>query len=134
MRILFDQPTPVGIRRLLPDHIVKTAFEMSWSALTNGELLRADEEAGLEVLVTTDNNLIHQQDLKDRKIAIVVLGQARWKSIEPMLHAIVKAIEQAKPATSRVLIFRASVKPQYSESYFVTTHSPLRLSRVTERI
>jgi hypothetical protein len=51
------------------------------------------------VLVTSDNNLIHQQNLKDRKMAIVVLGQARWKSVEPTLHTIVKAIELANPAT-----------------------------------
>lgn len=99
MHILLDQGAPVGIRRVLQQHIVKTAYEMLWSALTNGELLRTAEASGFEVLVTTDNNLIHQQNLKNRKIAIVVLSQARWKSIEPMLPTIVEAIEQAKPAT-----------------------------------
>lgn len=65
--------------------------------LLNGELLREAEAAGFEVLVTTDKNLIHQQNLSNRRIAIVVLGQARWNSIKPMLGVIADKIEGSKP-------------------------------------
>ena len=41
MRILFDQGTPVPLRKLLNPHQVETAFERGWSTLTNGELLAA---------------------------------------------------------------------------------------------
>ena len=51
--------------------------------LTNGELLKAAEEAGFDVLLTTDKNLLYQQDLTGRKIAIVVLGKGRWRLIKP---------------------------------------------------
>jgi hypothetical protein len=34
MLILFDQGTPVAIRKCLPDHVVKTAYEQGWSALS----------------------------------------------------------------------------------------------------
>jgi predicted nuclease of predicted toxin-antitoxin system len=61
MKILFDQGTPVPLRRHLPRHDVATAAEMDWSQLTNGELLAAATEAGFEVLVTTDQNLRYQQ-------------------------------------------------------------------------
>ena len=44
MRILFDQGTPVPLRRYLEAHEVKTAAEMDWSRLTNGQLLDAAEE------------------------------------------------------------------------------------------
>ena len=44
MRILFDQGTPVPLRRYLEAHEVKTAAEMGWSRLTNGQLLDAAEE------------------------------------------------------------------------------------------
>src|SRR6266480_1021441 len=47
MRILFDQGTPVQIRRSLEAHTVKTSKEQGWSTLANGELLRVAEEAGL---------------------------------------------------------------------------------------
>jgi len=99
MRILFDQGTPIDIRDSLPAHTVKTAYEQGWSTLTNGELLRAAEEAGFDVLLTTDKNLIYQQNLTGRRIAIVVLGQARWKAIKPMLRVLTENIERAKPGT-----------------------------------
>jgi hypothetical protein len=50
MRILFDQGTPVAIRDALENHSVRTANAEGWSTLTNGELLRAAEQAGFEVL------------------------------------------------------------------------------------
>ena len=55
MLILFDQGTPVAIRHSLPEHVVRTAAEQGWSTLLNGELLRAAEEAGFEVFLTTDD-------------------------------------------------------------------------------
>ena len=64
----------------------------------NGELLRAAEEAGFEVLLTTDKNLIYQQNLSNRKIAIVVLGNSRWSLIEPALQLISDAVDAAKSA------------------------------------
>ncbi len=53
MRNLFDQGTPVPLRNYLAGHEVKTAAEMDWSTLSNGELLDAAEEQ-FDVLVTTD--------------------------------------------------------------------------------
>jgi hypothetical protein len=49
---------------------VSTAFEEGWDALANGELLRVAEEAGFDLLLTADNNLGYQQDLRGRKISI----------------------------------------------------------------
>jgi len=45
MRILFDQGTPVPLRRPLAGHTVSTAHEMGWAALDNGALLEAAEAA-----------------------------------------------------------------------------------------
>ena len=56
MRILFDQGTPVAVRNALGGHFVQTAYAQGWSTLTNGELLRVAEQAGFEVLVTTDTS------------------------------------------------------------------------------
>jgi hypothetical protein len=41
MRILFDQGTPVPLRRFLKGHTVRTAAEEEWERLTNGELLES---------------------------------------------------------------------------------------------
>ena len=67
-----DQGTPRGIARWLVDHTVKEAKSQGWNRLTNGELLNASEQAGFDVLLTTDKNLRYQQNLEARKIAIVV--------------------------------------------------------------
>jgi hypothetical protein len=75
MRVLFDQGTPVDIRNFLEGHDVHTAREKGWSNLSNGALLKAAEDAHFEVLLTTDNNLVHQQNLSHRKLAIVVLSR-----------------------------------------------------------
>ena len=37
MRILFDQGTPVPLRKALVGHVVETAYEHGWSDLSNGE-------------------------------------------------------------------------------------------------
>lgn len=92
MKILFDQGTPVPLRRYLTEHKVATAAEMDWSQLTNGELLAAATEAGFEVLVTTDQNLRYQQNLKSRKIAVVVLMSASWPRISKQTVKVAQAI------------------------------------------
>ncbi len=56
MRVLFDQGTPVPLRRYLPHHSVTTVFEKGWSTLQNGELLLAAEQEAFEIFVTTDQN------------------------------------------------------------------------------
>jgi hypothetical protein len=99
MLVLFDQGTPVRIRDSLANHSVRTAREQGWSTLLNGELLRQAEKAGFEVLLTTDKNLVYQQNLSARRIAIVALGRARWSLIRRMLDRIAAAVDAAKPGT-----------------------------------
>jgi hypothetical protein len=103
MLVLFDQGTPVGIRDFLPSHTVKTAREQGWSTLLNGELLSVAEQAGFDVLLTTDKNLVYQQNLSERKIAIVVLSRNRWSLIRPVLAQIARAINEARPGSYVVI-------------------------------
>ena len=56
MKILFDQGTPLPLRRHLRPHQVDSAAELGWSELENGELLDRAEAAGYEALVTTDQH------------------------------------------------------------------------------
>ena len=103
MRILFDQGTPVGIRDSLSEHFVRTVRQQGWSTFLNGDLLRAAEEAGFDVLLTTDKNLAYQQNLRNCKIAVVVLGRSRWSLIQPALHRISAAVSVAKPGNYTVI-------------------------------
>ena len=75
---------------------MSTAYELGWATLKNGELLAAAENSGFEVLVT-DTNLQYQQNLNQRKIAIVVLSTTSWPRIQKNIKAIVSAIDLATP-------------------------------------
>ena len=87
MRILFDQGTPIPLRRHLTGHVVDTAFERGWSNLKNGELLDAAERDGYGLLITTDQNLKHQQHLGGRQLAIIVpLPSVRQDRSAPPLN------------------------------------------------
>jgi hypothetical protein len=94
MLVLFDQGTPVGIRKSLSEHTVRTAAEQGWSTLLNGELLRAAETAGFDVLLTTDTSLRFQQNLEGSRLAVVILGRNRWKLVRRMLPEIAAAVSR----------------------------------------
>lgn len=95
MRILFDQGTPVPLRRHLTRHEVTTVYELGWSTLQNGALISEAEAAGFEVLVTTDRSWKHQQNLRERRLAVVVLLSTSWPKIQAKAAAVVTAVDGA---------------------------------------
>jgi hypothetical protein len=103
MHILFDQGTPVPIRHALRGHTVKTAREQGWSTLQNGELLRAAETAGFDLLLTTDTSIPYQQNLESHKVAIVILSRNRWSIVRSRLEQIVDAVNAAQPGSCTVV-------------------------------
>jgi hypothetical protein len=92
VRILFDQGTPVPLRRSLNGHVVATAYELGWSTVTNGDLIRLAEQEGYELLITTDTNLRYQQNLRSRSIAILVLTTTSWPRIRQVAAEIQAAV------------------------------------------
>jgi hypothetical protein len=97
MRVLFDQGTPAPLRQLLVQHEVETAYERGWSVLQNGELISAAEVTGFDVFVTTDRNLKYQQNLAERRMAIVVLLTTSWPRIKAASAPVVIAVNESKP-------------------------------------
>lgn len=65
--------------------------------MRNGELLA--EQAGYELLLTTDKNLCYQQNLKDRRIAIVVIGHSQWPALKPHAQLVTDAVNAAIPGS-----------------------------------
>ncbi len=63
-----------------------------WAQKKNGELLALAEAAGFGLLVTTDQNLRHQQNLRGRKISILILGRGNWPQIQPHAEKIAAQI------------------------------------------
>jgi hypothetical protein len=98
--ILFDHGTPKGLIRALPGHTVDTAQAKGWDTLSNGALLTAAEEAGFELLLTTDRRIRYQQNLRGRRIALVVLtGSTRWSRIRQNADRIAAAVASATPGS-----------------------------------
>ena len=101
MRILFDQGTPVPLRRHLVDHDVDTAAENGWSDLDNGDLIEMTERSGYEILVTTDQNLRYQQNFNDRSLSVVVLLSTAWPDIQLRTEEIRATIDEIRPGEFR---------------------------------
>jgi hypothetical protein len=72
---------------------------LGWAELTNGKLLNAAEAAGFDVMVTVDQNIRYQQNLKGRKIALVVLGRGRWTLVLPVIERVIAAVNAAVPGS-----------------------------------
>jgi hypothetical protein len=99
MRILFDHGTPAPLIPFLQGHTVTKAKDAGWDQLVNGELLKSAEEAGFEVLLTTDKNIAAQQNLRSRVIAIVVLGNSQWRIAQRHVRKIAAAVNAATPGS-----------------------------------
>jgi hypothetical protein len=99
MRVLFDNGVPRGVASALQGHVVEEARDRGWDRLTNGDLLRSAEGNGFDVLLTTDRNIRHQQNLSKRTIAIVALSKASWPLIKLRLREIAAAVETAAPGS-----------------------------------
>lgn len=99
MKVLFDHNVPKRLRTLLPGHTVSTSREMRWNALKNGELLKAAEEYGFDAMITGDKNLGYQQNLKGRKLALIVLADTNWPTLKQNPAPVLAAIDQAIPGS-----------------------------------
>ncbi|MEO1762229.1 MAG: DUF5615 family PIN-like protein [Cyanobacteria bacterium J06629_18] len=73
MRILLDECVPKPLKRELSDYDIRTVVEMGWSGKKNGELLQLMNQAGFTILLTTDQNLRYQQNLKQAGVGVVVM-------------------------------------------------------------
>jgi hypothetical protein len=99
MRVLFDHGTPAPLIAFLEGHTVTKAKDRGWDRLSNGDLLTAAEDAGYDVLVTTDKNIRYQQNLEGGRIALVVLGSPQWPVVKLQVGKIAAALNNALPGT-----------------------------------
>ena len=97
MKILFDQGTPVPLRRFLVGHEIVSAFELGWGTLQNGELLHAAEAEVFFPIVSTDQNLRYQQNLSTRRLAVLVLMTTDWRLIRQHADQVARAVSKLAP-------------------------------------
>ncbi len=112
MFILFDNNVPRPLRRCLTGHVVRTAYELNWAVLKNGELIQAAERARFNLFVTADQNLEYQQNLRGRVISPLVLGSGRWQFIAPHQDRVVEAVKAAVPGSYAFVDIPLPSKPR----------------------
>ncbi|MFB2981734.1 DUF5615 family PIN-like protein [Microseira sp. BLCC-F43] len=98
MRVLLDECLPKKLKRELVGHTVITVPEQGWASKKNGELLQlADNE--FDVFLTVDQNLIAQQNLSNRNIAVVVLvaSSNRLQALKPLMLQVQTVLETIQP-------------------------------------
>lgn len=99
MKVLPEENLDHSLRTLLGPYEVVTVAFMGWAGLKNGELLRAAEEAGIDVLVTGDQTLSYEQNLTGRSLAIVALSAIQLPLIRKNLPVIIAALSDAVPGS-----------------------------------
>jgi hypothetical protein len=99
VKVLLDEDLPHNLRLHLPGHDVSTVAYLGWDGMKNGDLLRAAEDAGFEVLVTGDKDLSYQQNLKARRIGLVLLSAQDWPTISKRFVELGLAVDQALPGS-----------------------------------
>jgi predicted nuclease of predicted toxin-antitoxin system len=99
VRVLLDENLPHQLRSRIAGHEVETVRHKGWNGLKNGELLRLAEADDVDVLLTGDQNLIYPQAMVGRKIAIVTLSAQDFAILQPHLHKIQAAVDQAAPGS-----------------------------------
>lgn len=98
-RVLLDQNAPLGLRQILSGHEVAHTYTLGWHNIANGDLIAAAEAAGFEIMITADQNIRYQQNLANRRLALVVLSTTHWDTIRAKAAAVVEAVETAQPGS-----------------------------------
>ncbi len=100
MRLLLDESLPRPLADLLLGHDVRTVPQMGWIRLSNGALLR-QAAAEFDAILTADQNIEFQQNLKTLPVAVVVLvaDSNRLESLIPLVAAVIQALETLEPKT-----------------------------------
>ena len=104
MKILLDECVDWRLSRELQGHEVKTARQMGWATIKNGELLALACKT-FDVFVTVDRKLPSQQNLSELAIAVVVLRARtnRLADLRPLVPKLLVVLPQAKPGTATVV-------------------------------
>lgn len=132
MRVLLDKGVPYGVRDFLSAHEVETVEQRGWGRMSDAELLKAAEAAGFNVFVTTDQNIVHQQNLGKSQLGIVALGSNIWPIVRNYGKQIAEQVDTATRG-SYALIEMPSPRKQSLEDVEKEARSFLASDKTTLR-
>lgn len=104
MRVLLDGNLPRAFAALLPGHRVDSIHQRRWSDLDDGPLLDA-AESEYDAFVTMDQNLRFQQNLRGRRLRILIVRAPRntLPVLAPVAPAVLAALGEMTPGELRII-------------------------------
>jgi len=104
VRIFLDECIDWRLSRDISGHDVKTARQMGWTAIKNGELLALASEH-FDAFVTVDRNLAFQQNVQGLRIAVVVLQAKsnRLGDIRRLVPGLLSKLDSARPGVVTIV-------------------------------
>ena len=93
MRILIDECLPKYLKSALHEHSARTVQECGLTSCKNGRLLQ-HAESSFDVFLTADQNLSYQQNLKGRKIAIILFPSNRLPVVKECEANLLSVLER----------------------------------------
>ena len=107
MRVLLDECLPKRLKSEVEADEVRTVPEVGWASKKNGELLRL-AQLDFDVLLTNDQNLEHQQNLKKFDLAFVVLVALTndIEDLKPLMPAANAAMRTIQPGEIQYILAR----------------------------
>ena len=102
MRVLLDECVPWPIHLALAGHECASVQGRGWEGRRNGELLGA-AEVEFDVFLTADQNLAYQQNLRGRRIGVIVLLTNDLRRLRAASMAIAEAVATVRPGEVRLV-------------------------------
>ena len=98
MKVLIDECVDWRLSRDIIGHDVKTARQMGWSTVRNGELLALAANQ-FDIFLTVDRNLSFQQNVPAFAIAVIVIcaKSNRLSDLRPLVPELLASIPRAQP-------------------------------------
>jgi Domain of unknown function (DUF5615) len=99
MKLLLDECVTRLLGRDLVGHDVYTVDEAGFKGLKNGVLLRRAASDGFGALITVDQNLAHQQNIKSSGLAVVILVAKKntYDALKPLAPKALEALGKISP-------------------------------------
>ncbi len=97
MKLLLDESIPRQLAAHFPEKFeIRTVPQMGWAGKKNGELMSLAARESFVALVTADQGIEYQQNLKSLPLAIVVLTAHRTRVVDlaPLIPRVVELIDE----------------------------------------
>ena len=99
MRLLFDECVPRPLLRDLANYDAHHVVDLGWSSKRNGELLNLMLSERFTALLTVDQNIPFQQNLRASGVSVVIIiaKTNRVQELRPLMPQVRRALDAIRP-------------------------------------